>query len=311
VKIYDCFTFANELDVLDIRLHELDALVDTFVLVEAPRTFRGEEKPLQFDLNRERYARFASRIVHIVVSDIPLPVNGDRWIPQIYQRRAIVRGLPQCAPDDIVMVSDVDEIPDPALLGAEIDALRRPDPVQDALEWMYGRLRRAERRCTRCRNRLVGRLVRRAQPFVFPRKRIFRFSHRHYEYYLNGYVTDFWPGCTVMRYSALESVFDMDCHETRKMWSERTTRFVKGGWHFSYLGGAASIAAKLRSLSDKLCDNEDVWDEERVRTCIERGENLFGKPGDKHRIKYVPLDETFPRYVLTHQQELATHIMDL
>ena len=44
--VYACFVFWKELDLLELRLHELDAVVDYFVLVEATHTFSGQPKPL-------------------------------------------------------------------------------------------------------------------------------------------------------------------------------------------------------------------------------------------------------------------------
>ena len=57
-RLFDCFTFFNELDPLELRLRELDALVHRFVLVEAPQTFTGRPKPLHFKLNRDRFEPF-------------------------------------------------------------------------------------------------------------------------------------------------------------------------------------------------------------------------------------------------------------
>lgn len=54
--IIDCFTFFNELDVLEIRLRELDGVVDRFVLVEATLTHQGKPKPLLYAENKERFA---------------------------------------------------------------------------------------------------------------------------------------------------------------------------------------------------------------------------------------------------------------
>jgi len=65
--IYDCFSFFNELDLLEIRLHELDPVVDKFVLVEASKTFQGKDKPLFYDENKERYKEFSEKIIHVVV----------------------------------------------------------------------------------------------------------------------------------------------------------------------------------------------------------------------------------------------------
>ena len=114
-RIYDCFTFSTELDVLAMRLELLEPVVDHFVLVEATRTHSGNPKPLVFDENRARFERFADKIIHVVVDDLPDP-DPDRWIPERFQRDCITRGLDGSAPDDLVIVSDVDELPEPGVL---------------------------------------------------------------------------------------------------------------------------------------------------------------------------------------------------
>jgi beta-1,4-mannosyl-glycoprotein beta-1,4-N-acetylglucosaminyltransferase len=113
-KIFDCFTFFNELDLLEIRLAELYPLVDRFVLVEAARTFQGDPKPLCFQENRERFKPWLDKIDHIVI-DVPdrIRIRPDQtaaWNREYYQRNQIARGLTGAAPHDLVMVSDVDEI---------------------------------------------------------------------------------------------------------------------------------------------------------------------------------------------------------
>ncbi|MBA4067326.1 MAG: hypothetical protein C0501_27180 [Isosphaera sp.] len=113
---YDCFPFFNELDVLDLRLRELDKVADRFVLVESTVTHAGRPKPLHFAENRGRYAAFADRIVHVVVEDSP--ASPDPWDRERHQREAIRRGLTGCRPGDLVLVSDVDEIPNPAAVRA-------------------------------------------------------------------------------------------------------------------------------------------------------------------------------------------------
>jgi len=64
--------FFNELDILEIRLHELNDVVDYFVLVEATKTHSGLDKPLWFLEHRSRYNDFWRKIVHIVVDDMPM-----------------------------------------------------------------------------------------------------------------------------------------------------------------------------------------------------------------------------------------------
>ena len=71
MKIYDCFTFYNELDLLEIRLNELDSVVDYFVIVEATKTQTGLDKPLFFDLNKKRYTKFKHKIIHVKVHNMP------------------------------------------------------------------------------------------------------------------------------------------------------------------------------------------------------------------------------------------------
>jgi len=107
--IYDCFTFFNELDLLEIRLNELAGVVDRFVLVEATRTHANKPKPLYYYENRARYAQFGNKIVHIVVDDVP--DGEDAWAREYHQRNCIIRGLDGCGDGDTILVSDADEIP--------------------------------------------------------------------------------------------------------------------------------------------------------------------------------------------------------
>ncbi len=87
-------------------------MVDRFVLVEATRTHKGDPKPLYYAENRQRYADYNDKIIHIVYGDMP---DGDSqaaiWRREIGQRQAIARGLNDVPDDAVVMVSDLDEIP--------------------------------------------------------------------------------------------------------------------------------------------------------------------------------------------------------
>lgn len=109
--IYDCFTYYNEMELLELRLRTLSGVVDFFVLVEADRTFSGRKREFHFAANCEKFAAFAPQIIYIQVTDMP-EVKND-WNLQHFQRNCILRGLSGCAPDDLVLVSDVDEIPHP------------------------------------------------------------------------------------------------------------------------------------------------------------------------------------------------------
>ncbi len=108
--IVDCFTFLSELDLLEIRLSVLDDVVDRFVLCEAPFTFRGAPKPLVYAEHRDRFARWADRIVHLVYD---APPSDDAWHNEWGQRAHLTSALRDLAPDDHILISDVDEIPAP------------------------------------------------------------------------------------------------------------------------------------------------------------------------------------------------------
>ena len=108
--IIDGFIFFNELDLLEIRLHELNSVVDYFVLVEATKTFSNASKPLYFSENKQRFAPFLHKIKHIIIDDMP---DGDNpWLREAHQRKMVIdRGFKDFASTDIGMISDADEIP--------------------------------------------------------------------------------------------------------------------------------------------------------------------------------------------------------
>jgi beta-1,4-mannosyl-glycoprotein beta-1,4-N-acetylglucosaminyltransferase len=109
MAIYDCFPFFNELELLEVRLHELAGVVDHFVLVESDRTHSNLPKPLHYEENKHLFREFHDKIIHVVVTDMPQDPNP--WTREHHQRRCISRGLVNCKTDDIIMVSDMDEIP--------------------------------------------------------------------------------------------------------------------------------------------------------------------------------------------------------
>ena len=77
MKIYDCFTFFNELDLLDIRLHMLNDVVDYFVIVEIKKTHTGADKGLFFEEpNKDKYSQYKNKIIHIMM----LGSNGPRLL---------------------------------------------------------------------------------------------------------------------------------------------------------------------------------------------------------------------------------------
>jgi len=108
--IYDCFLFFNELDVLEVRLNELYKTVDKFILVEATKTFTNQDKPLWFEQHKDRFAQFVDKIEHIIIDEYP--EFDSAWTFENYQRDVIIKTLKKhCNPDDVILISDLDEIP--------------------------------------------------------------------------------------------------------------------------------------------------------------------------------------------------------
>lgn len=112
--IVDCFTFFDEFDLLELRLRILEDVVDRFVLCEAPFTFRGDPKPLHFAAAPpDRFARWRDRITALAY---PGPPNENPWQNEWGQRDFLAAALGGCADDDLILIGDCDEIPDPRLV---------------------------------------------------------------------------------------------------------------------------------------------------------------------------------------------------
>ena len=108
MKIFDCFTYFNEVDILRIRLEELGDLVDFFVIVEASETFTGSSKRFYFDDIPSWIDKWKEKIIRVKVN-FPQDVNTS-WLKEYYQRNAIISGLSLAEPEDIIIISDADEI---------------------------------------------------------------------------------------------------------------------------------------------------------------------------------------------------------
>ena len=125
MKIYDCFMFYDEDLVADLRLNILNEYVDEFIIVESKFTHSGEKRELLFDVNK--YLNFKNKINYIVLEDEPhnleIVENSDnkdktnsKYIMNAlkrenFQRNGITKGLTKANPEDLILISDVDEIP--------------------------------------------------------------------------------------------------------------------------------------------------------------------------------------------------------
>ena len=86
-RVFDCVLYNGEIEVLEIRLHELDSVVDNFVIVESDLTFSGHPKLIYFEPKDPAVAPFAAKMTHFVVSD--MPQTQDPWDRETWQRNAM------------------------------------------------------------------------------------------------------------------------------------------------------------------------------------------------------------------------------
>ena len=69
MKVIDVFPFFNEIDILEIRLNILEPFVDYFVISESTKAFQGQDKPLYYNENKEKFSKFNHKIIHNIVND--------------------------------------------------------------------------------------------------------------------------------------------------------------------------------------------------------------------------------------------------
>ena len=125
MKIFDCFMYFDEDEVLDVRLNFLDKYVDYFVIVESGYNHKGEKRDPQFDLSK--FKKFKDKIIYILKNEIPEGIEKikdddneneqyrksiyNAWKRENLQRNRILEGLTDANPNDWIIISDLDEIP--------------------------------------------------------------------------------------------------------------------------------------------------------------------------------------------------------
>lgn len=209
-KVYDCFTFLNEFDILKLRLAELSDYVDYFVLVEAPYTFAGEPKPLHYKENPIT----GYNIIHVVVEDFEFPDlsrevslsnrEAKAFVNEWHQRDAGFRmGTANGNASDIVLASDSDEIVRPSKIRAgDLNTL----VCYEQLWYNY----------------YLNCLINRSDIWRGTGRGTVEFVQKEY---MGGQCVFFVRG------------------------NPGAPAIADGGWHFSFMGGKEAIREKLKSFS--------------------------------------------------------------
>ncbi len=121
-KIIDCISYNGEADILELRLSILGDLVDEFIIVEAPSTFSGGDKPLYFHEQKDMFSKWFDKITYHVIDETYTDeeiekarasqyTGGiERWVKEYLQKESISRTLTHLEDEDTVYLGDVDEI---------------------------------------------------------------------------------------------------------------------------------------------------------------------------------------------------------
>lgn len=261
-KIYDCIIFFNELDLLEVRLEESYNHVDHFVIVESNKTFQNGDKEFNLEKHWDRYKKYHDKMIYIKVEDMP---NDDNpWIREYFQRNAIARGIVDANDNDIIVVSDCDEI----LRASTFDRMR--NDMQHSL-WI-------------CR-----------LPIFWVKLNYWQSSPRGYNVSSMATTKSAFPGGQTLRdwrqwaANSLPELYD----------DGRAVIVHHAGWHFTYLGDTEQAKLKLESFAHAEC--RYLTETVDVEAHISKNLNPID-PRDASKFLLVRMDDYFPKSILDNPE---------
>ncbi len=277
--VYDCIPFFNELDILKLRLHTLAPYVDRFIIEEATVTFSGEPKELCFEKNKALFHDYLSKIDYVIVDDSPPEATTHER--DKYQKNNLVKGLNNLSENDIIIFSDVDEIPDPAAL-QKIIAGFDPDKVYHLAQRMFY--------CYLNMEEISGSLLSITGEFA-------------------GVEQKQWLGSKVF---SVKNIPVGGIVDIREMPTDNinSVRVPDGGWHFGYMGGKGEkdvskrIGMKVQAAAHQEYNRRDILAEAQDKLIL--GQDIFGREAEFARVE---IDDSFPDYLRENKEEFAHLIM--
>lgn len=265
MKVYDVFSFYNEFEILEIRLKELWDAVDYFVILEASTTFVGNSKEYLFEKNKERFLPYMEKIRHLKLDDpfekqiavFPREID-DTWVREKYQRYAAKEGLKDISPDDIIIISDCDEIP-----RADMIELIKHDENDYDRYILYVAQFNYKINYMKIQNpsRHPAIIVTRGRVFTNPQQ------EREYSFYWNSKP-------------------------------ENTVGLDHGGWHFTYFGNEDHCVSKIQNFAHTEQNIPSIVDEYNIDWMIRNkyGHEGIDSKHDE-RFEYVIIDDYFPKCI--------------
>jgi len=258
MKIIDGFVFYNELDMLEYRLAAMNEVVDYFVLVEATHTFSGKEKPLYYEQNKERYARWSDKIIHVIVRDMPFLfphidyAKDEQWKNEYHQRNCLQLGFERLnlSDEDVLIISDLDEIVDPNLLR---------------------RVRSGE------------------QPVYYHGVQMDMYAYNLHTYL---YTTE-WIAARLLTWKAMRELGRTPQVLRTNPYRDMHVIWGLGGWHLTYFGDPAFIKNKIVNFAHQEYNKPDYTDEAIIQRKMEVG--IFPcDPTNPVRYMAIPGDRPLP-----------------
>jgi len=254
--------------MLELRLEELWDTVDYFVISEANTTHQNNPKPFFLKDNWDKVKKYESKIRHVIIEDMPM--SSDTWVNERHQRRELRRALTDLQPDDIVIVSDCDEIPRPSAIEAIKEDTNDYDRYILAIPLNYFKLNFMMVHPVVKQNNIA---VTRGRAFTDPQKeREFTFHRDLPHHYADN---DF---CVVEH----------------------------GGWHFTYFGHNEFAANKLLNFAH--AESRNLAETVDVDYMITNKVGFLGF-NYHERFEYITVDDYFPQTVLNNLEKYKDMIV--
>jgi beta-1,4-mannosyl-glycoprotein beta-1,4-N-acetylglucosaminyltransferase len=235
MKIYDCFIFNHEVEMLELRLNILNDYVDYFIITEGDITFSGNPKESFYLKNKEKFAKWENKIIHNYVNvpkDFTIP-----WDREIWSRNSPLN-MDIFDDDDVILSSDIDEIPNPEIL-------------EEVSSW-----------------------IKDDSHFTFKQTRyVYYLNNVECQ---NGNIMDHWFGTRAATYNYMKTTSVDDIREHTEFEDKITGYLItNGGWHFSYCGGEDMIRKKIESFCDLQYQNSEVYD--NIKNNMDKNVDLFNR----------------------------------
>ena len=279
-KVYDVFTFFNELDLLELRLEMLDSFVDKFVIIECVETFSGNKKPLHYEENKDRFKKYHHKIVHHITYDPPksfedlrerlldpniddlskqiciqalttnnVPPGELHWLKEFYQKEYIRLAIKNAGAqdNDLCFVGDLDEIWNPELSYSTIEDYN-----------------------------------------------IYKLKQLVYVGYMNNRSNEPWAGTLLSKYKNIKGA----CLNHLRTPSKTNYTYIdNAGWHFSFMGGEDRIKLKIESYGHQEFNNDQV--KSQVIKNLDSGRDILGRSEFHYQVD----ESELPRYIKENKQK--------